>query len=148
MRNLKAILAKLERLQRESSLVNVRYKDGGTALQPIEQAILDLRCGAALSITACMTRDEMTAFRRAVAIQLEEHFAGDRRDEPEPFSMCRMIYASMPFAVVAQDESGGCYVDAHGECFHSGEVDEYAKRHGVGFVIVKDYEASLEPWNF
>ena len=146
MRNVKAILAKLERLQRESNLVNVRYKDGSMALQPIEHAIQDLRYGAALSITASMTRDEMSAFRRAVAIQLEEHFAGDRRDEHEPVSMCRMIFASMPFAVVTQDESGGYYVDAHGECFHSSEVDEYAKRHGVGFVIVKDYDPNREPW--
>lgn len=152
-------VASLERAFHASGACSVRYKVGrgpsGEVTVPIEKALEDARKGRIKAMSFPLTFNEEQAERASegdILAEIGEIMDGIRRDT----NKCRgfsdvFVLCSRPIIYAHQAPPkgwcGGYFVTEDGEEFHQTEWKEILAKHGAGFIIVKDYDESKEPWH-
>lgn len=152
-------VAALERTSTASAkLCRVVYKAGqgpeGEILLPMEKALQEARTGHVKDIRFPLTFNEEQAERLYSRNQLDKWFAdykeGIRRDTEQP-SAQSLILCTKPvvFARQAppQGRVGGNFITEDGTPFHQSEWREILPKYNAGFIIVRDYDESQEPWS-
>lgn len=149
----------LERASTASAkLCSVTYKAGqgpeGGILLPMDKALQEARTGRVKEIHFPLTFNEEQAERLYSRNQLDKWFAdykdGIRRDT-EPPSTASLILCSKPVVFARQapprGRVGGNFITEDGTPFHQTQWRDILTKHNAGFIIVRDYDESREPWH-
>ena len=152
-------VAALERASTASAkLCSVVYKAGqgpeGEILLPMEKALQEARTGHVKDIRFPLTFNEEQAERLYTRNYLDKWFtdykAGIRRDTEQPSAQSLILCAKpVVFARQAppQGRVGGNFITEDGTTFHQTEWREILPKYNAGFIIVRDYDESQEPWS-
>lgn len=154
--------SKVAGLERASTapakLCSVTYKAGqgpeGEILLPMDKALQEARTGHVKEIRFPLTFSEEQAERLYSRNQLDKWFAdykeGTRRDTDPP-SAQSLILCSKPVVFARQappcGRVGGNFITEDGTPFHQSEWQKILDRYNAGFIIVRDYDESQEPWH-
>ena len=150
-------VAALERSTSTSKLCSVVYKAGqgpeGEIMLPPDKALQEARTGHVKEIHFPLTFNEEQAERLYTHNQVERWFA-DARDrikrDTTPESTESLILCSKPVVFAHQAPPrggvGGNFITEDGTPFHQSEWQEILHRYNAGFIIVRDYDESKEPW--
>lgn len=132
----------------------VQYKWGkgpaGSVSIPVADALTEGRAGKLKSITFPLAFSEEQAERYHHADTMSaiaEIVEGVRRDTSEP-TCNNLIICSRPIVYARQHptKSGGYYITEDGHVFFHTEWRAVLEKYGAGYIIVKDYDESKEPW--
>ena len=152
---------KVAALERASTapakLCSVTYKANqgpeGEILLPMDKALQEARTGRVKEIRFPMTFNEEQAERLYARNQLERWFADQRdgiRRDTEPPSTGNLILCAKPVVFARQapplGRVGGNFTTEDGTPFHQSEWREILTKNNAGFIIVRDYDESKEPW--
>ena len=141
-----------------ANLCNVTYKvdqgPEGEVMLPMDKALQEARTGRVKEIRFPLTFNEQQKERLYAHNQVERWFTdavdGIRRDT-EPPSTENLILCSRPIVFAKQapprDHIGGYFTTEGGQTFHQSEYREILKQHNAGFIIVRNYDESREPWH-
>lgn len=148
----------LERASTASTkLCSVVYKAGqgpeGEIMLPVDKALQEARTGHVKEIHFPLTFMEEQAERVHTANFIESWFVDYRdrirRDTP-PVSAGNLILCSKPVIFARQapprGRVGGNFITEDGVPFHQSEWRDILHRYNAGFIIVRDYDESQEPW--
>ncbi|MBR6571497.1 MAG: hypothetical protein IKK75_13695 [Clostridia bacterium] len=132
----------------------VQYKWGkgplGSVRIPVADALTDGRAGKLKSIFFPLTFNEEQTERyhhNDILHEIDDFIDGIRRDTNEP-TCSNLIICSRPIVYARQHPTkrGGYYITEDGHVFFQTEWREVLEKYGAGFIIVKDYDESKEPW--
>lgn len=148
----------LERsLAASAKLCCVEYKANqgpeGDVMLPVDRALQEAKSGRVKRISFPLTFDEEQAERLHAGRQLERWLAdlqnGIRRDTETP-SVANLILCSKPIIFARQapprGHVGGYFITEDGTPFHQTEWRKILDENNAGFVIVRDYDETKEPW--
>lgn len=135
----------------------VRYKVGqgpaGEIPLPVEKALQEARAGRLKAIHFPLTFNEQQAERvskQDVFAEIDDAIRGIKRDTYDP-SRSSLVLCSKPIAYAKQIPLRGQYNGylemEDGTVFHQSEWREILAMHNAGFIIVRDYDDTREPWN-
>lgn len=149
----------LERTSTASAkLCSVTYKAGqgpeGEILLPMEKALQEARTGRVKDIRFPLTFNEEQAERLYSRNQLDKWFVdykdGIRRDTEQP-SAQSLILCAKPVVFARQapphGRIGGYFITEDGTTFHQTKWRDILTKYNAGFIIVRDYDESQEPWH-
>ena len=152
-------VAALERASTASAkLCSVVYKAGqgpeGEILLPMDKALQEARTGHVKDIRFPLTFNEEQAERLYTRDQLDKWFTdykeGIRRDTEQP-SAQSLILCTKPVVFARQapprGRVGGNFITEDGTPFHQSQWREILQQYNAGFIIVRDYDESREPWS-
>ena len=137
-------------------LCSVTYKVNqgpeGEVMLPMDKALQEARTGRVKEIRFPLTFNEQQKERLYAHNQVERWFTdafdGIQRDTT---STENLILCSRPIVSAKQapprDNIGGYFTTEDGQTFHQSEYKEILKQHNAGFIIVRDYDESREPWH-
>ncbi len=156
--NLESKVTALERASTASAKpCSVVYKAGqgpeGEILLPLDKALQEARTGHVKTIRFPMTFNEEQAERlrthSAIDRAFEELREGIKRDAYPP-SAGSLIICTKPVVFAHQAPPrcgvGGNFVTEDGTPFHQTEWGDILKKYNAGFIIVRDYDETKEPW--
>lgn len=154
--------SKVTALERSSTasakLCSVTYKANkgpeGEIFLPMDKALQEARTGHVKEIRFPLTFNEEQAERLYSRNQLDKWLAdykyGIRRDT-EPPSTGNLILCSQPVVFARQapprGRVGGNFITEDGTPFHQSEWRDILTKYNAGFIIVRDYDDSREPWH-
>lgn len=148
----------LERASTASAkLCSVVYKAGqgpdGEITLPLDKALQEAKTGHVKEIHFPLTFMELQAERVNTTNFIESWFAdyraGIKRDT-EPVTAGNLILCAKPIVFARQappqGRVGGYFITEDGTPFHQTEWREILAKHDAGFIIVRNYDESQEPW--
>lgn len=157
--SLQSKVTALERASTASAkLCRVIYKarqgPEGEIFMPVDKALQEARTGRVKEIRFPLTFNEEQAERLYCQDLLAQWIAdakyGIRRDTKQP-SAQNLILCSQPVVFARQAPPrggvGGNFVTEDGTHFHQTQWQEILARYNAGFIIVRDYDESQEPWH-
>lgn len=135
----------------------VRYKaahgPSGEIPMPVEKALQEGRAGHLKSIHFPLTFNEQQAERvhkQDIFAEIDDAIRGIKRDTYDP-SRSSLVLCSKPIAYAKQIPLHGQYNGylemEDGTVFHQSEWREILAKYNAGFIIVRDYDDTREPWN-
>lgn len=136
---------------------SVTYKVGqgpeGEIFMPMDKALQEARTGHVKEIHFPLTFNEEQAEHLYAREELDRWFSdtvnGYKRDTDPP-STDRLIFCTKPivFARQAPPKSGvgGNLITEDGTPFHQTEWREVLTKYNAGFIIIRDYDETKEPW--
>ncbi len=149
----------LERASTASAkLCSVVYKAGqgpeGEILLPLDKALQEAKTGHVKDIRFPLTFNEEQAERLYSRNQLDKWFSdyrdGIKRDSDPP-STANLVLCSKPVVFARQapphGRIGGYFITDDGTPFHQTEWQDILKNYNAGFIIVRDYDETREPWH-
>lgn len=158
----KTTVARLEKaVQASQGLCDVTYKalrrDAPPEAMTLERAFAEARRGVVKEIRFPLTFDETQAEMRAgsaILDELHEEMQGIMRDTRPTSVSTRLLLCSKPIIYARQAPPkqcnghllGGNFITEDGQEFHQSEWQKILKERGAGFIVVKDYDESREPW--
>lgn len=153
--------SKVTALERSSTasakLCSVTYKANqgpeGEIFLPMDKALQEARTGHVKEIHFPLTFNEEQAERLYSRNEVERLFAdygaGIKRDTDPP-STDRLILCTKPVVFARQappkGRVGGNFTTEDGTPFHQTEWRKILTQYNAGFIIVRDYDESQEPW--
>ena len=159
---LESKVAALERASTGSAkLCSVTYKYGqgpeGTQL-PLDKALLEAKTGKVKRIEFPLTfieeQRERLHSKSVLASRITEAIEGIRRDDGtqgDPSRGGNLILCSKPVLFARQAAPHGRfngYLELEdGTIFHQCEWRDVLTAHNAGFIIVRDYDDTREPWH-
>ena len=159
---LKSKVTALERSSTASAkLCSVTYKanQGPEGAQlPLEKALAEAKTGKVKRIDFPLTFNEEQRERlntkNQLASRITEVIEGIRRDDGsqgDPHRDGSLILCSKPVVFARQIAKGGRYngylETEDGTIFHQSEWRDILTKYNAGFIIVRDYDDSREPWH-
>lgn len=158
----KTTVARLEKtVQAKQGLCDVTYKvlrkNAPGESMTLERAFAEARRGVVKEIRFPLSFDEQEAEKRAggdILSAMHDVLAGIHRDTDPPGYDTRLLLCSRPILYAQQAPvrhcngypMGGFFVTEDGEEFHQSQWHEMLKKRGCGFIVVKNYDETLEPW--
>lgn len=154
--------SKVTALERSSTapakLCSVTYKVGqgpeGEILLPMDKALQEARAGRLKSIHFPLTFNEEQVERvhkRDIFAEIGEALEGIQRDTYDPSRSSSLIFCSKPIVFAKQIPLHGQYNGylemEDGTTFHQSQWREILAKYDAGFIIVRDYDDTREPWH-
>lgn len=126
----------------------------GEIPMPMEKALQEGRAGRLKAIHFPLTFNEEQRERvhkRDIFAEIGEAIEGIQRDTYDPSRSRSMIFCSKPIIYAKQISLRGQYngyLEAEdGTVFHQAEWREILAKYNAGFIIVRDYDDTKEPWS-
>lgn len=152
--------SKVTALERASTaptkLCSVTYKANqgpeGEILLPMDKALQEARTGHVKAIHFPLTFNEEQAERLYTLSALDRAFEEMRGErDTAPPSAGRLIFCTKPVVFARQAPPrggvGGNLITEDGTPFHQTEWRDILTKYNAGFIIVRDYDESREPWH-
>lgn len=122
-------------------------------LLTLEKALQEARTGHVKEIHFPLTFNEEQAERMHTRNQLEhmleECRSGIKRDSESP-TCSNLILCTKPVVFARQAPPrggvGGNFITEDGTPFHQTEWREILNKYDAGFIVVRDYDETREPW--
>lgn len=154
---LESKVAALEKSSTASAkLCSVTYKVGqgpeGEILMPMAAALQEGKTGHVKEIRFPLTFNEEQAERlhkRDIFAEIDDAIRGIKRDTSQP-SAQSLILCTKPVVFASQAPPrggvGGNFITEDGIPFHQSQWRDILTKYNAGFIIVRDYDESQEPW--
>lgn len=159
----KTTVSRLEKtVQAKQGLCDVTYKvlrkNAPAESMTLARAFAEARRGVVKEIRFHLSFDEQQAEQHAggdLLSTMYDELAGIHHDTDPPGYDTRLLLCSKPILYARQAPArhcnghtmGGYFVTEDGEEFHQSQWHDMLKNRGCGYIVVKDYDESLEPWS-
>ena len=121
---------------------------------PLEKALQEGRAGRLKAIHFPLTFNEEQVervHRRDILAEIGEAIEGIKRDTYDPSRSTSLLFCSKPIVFATQATLHGQYngylETEDGTIFHQSEWRDILARYNAGFIIVRDYDDTREPWH-
>ena len=125
----------------------------GEIFMPMDKALQEARTGHVKEIHFPLTFNEEQAERLYATDELERVFADafdNYKRDTDPPSTDRLIFCTKPIVFARQAPPisgvGGNLITEDGTPFHQSQWREVLNKYNAGFIIIRDYDETKEPW--
>lgn len=126
----------------------------GEISMPMEKALQEGRAGRLKAIHFPLTFTEEQRERvhkRDIFAEIGEALEGIQRDTYDPSRSSSLVFCSKPIVYAKQIPLHGRYngylETEDGTVFHQSEWRAILAKYNAGFIIVRDYDDTREPWH-